>query len=107
MDKILQALDRVREERTKLEDRFTSRVASPTNTFDATGSYKPPSKGSGSFVYTKTRVFTPSAELLESSRVLDPRSSEAAPAAFRLLRTQVLQRMDTNGWRSLAIFSAT
>jgi protein-tyrosine kinase len=37
--------------------------------------------------------------------VVNPASSEPAASAFRMLRTQVLQRMDANGWRTLAIFS--
>ena len=32
-------------------------------------------------------------------------SAEPAAAAYRMLRTQVLQRMDAHAWRSLAIFS--
>jgi Mrp family chromosome partitioning ATPase len=61
----------------------------------------------GSFVYTHTRVFTPSAATLEHNRILDPSLEGPANAAFRMLRTQVLQRMDANGWRSLAVFGAT
>jgi Mrp family chromosome partitioning ATPase len=36
---------------------------------------------------------------------MNPDATDPAAAAFRMLRTQVLQRMDANGWRSLAIFS--
>jgi len=59
-----------------------------------------------SIVYSRTRVFAPAAEHLERNRILNPAASEAAAAAYRMLRTQVLQRMDAHGWRSLAIFSA-
>lgn len=55
--------------------------------------------------YTRTRVFAPSPEVLEANRVMTPGSADSAAVAFRMLRTQVLQRMDANGWRSLAIFS--
>ena len=58
-----------------------------------------------SIVYQRTRVFTPASEILEANRVVSPGSEDPAAAAFRMLRTQVLQRMDANGWRSLAIFS--
>jgi Mrp family chromosome partitioning ATPase len=58
-----------------------------------------------SIVYHRTRVFTPSPAVLEANRIVNPASSDSAAAAFRMLRTQVLQRMDANGWRSLAIFS--
>jgi Mrp family chromosome partitioning ATPase len=36
---------------------------------------------------------------------MNPASSDPAAAAYRMLRTQVLQRLDAHGWRSLAIFS--
>ncbi len=58
-----------------------------------------------SIVYTHTRVFSPRAAALESNRVVDPSSTGAAAAAFRLLRTQVLQRIDERGWRTLAVLS--
>jgi Mrp family chromosome partitioning ATPase len=60
-----------------------------------------------SIVYARTRVFTPSAGLLERNRIVNPASADPAAGAFRMLRTQVLQRMDANSWRSLAIFSPT
>jgi len=43
--------------------------------------------------------------VLESNRVVNPAQADAAAAGFRMLRTQVLQRMDAHGWRSLAVFS--
>jgi Mrp family chromosome partitioning ATPase len=61
----------------------------------------------GAIVYSQTKVFMPSAGLLERNRVVNPASSEPAALAFRMLRTQVLQRMEAHGWRSLAIFSPT
>jgi protein-tyrosine kinase len=55
--------------------------------------------------YTRTRVFTPSPTVLEANRVMNPGTTDPGAVAFRMLRTQVLQRMDANNWRSLAIFS--
>jgi protein-tyrosine kinase len=106
MDKIRQALDRVREERA---ESYKKHVPDKTSRLDSVspGEKQAVAASIGSFVYTETRVFTPPAPLLENNRILDPRSAEAPAAAFRLLRTQVLQRMDTQGWRSLAIFSSS
>jgi protein-tyrosine kinase len=59
-----------------------------------------------SIVYSRTKVFSPSSAHLESNRILNPDTAESATAAYRMLRTQVLQRMDAKGWRSLAIFSS-
>jgi protein-tyrosine kinase len=67
----------------------------------ASASYAPPS----GIVYSRTRVFSAPAEVLERNRILNPGSADPAAAAFRMLRTQVMQRMDANAWRTLAIFS--
>jgi Mrp family chromosome partitioning ATPase len=58
-----------------------------------------------SIAYSNTRVFSPDSALLESNRIIDPSGSDPAATAFRMLRTQVLQRMDENAWRSLAVLS--
>jgi protein-tyrosine kinase len=55
--------------------------------------------------YTKTKTFSPSSAWLESNRVVDVSGSNAAAAAFRVLRTQVLQRMVEHDWRSIAVIS--
>ncbi|MDE2306044.1 MAG: CpsD/CapB family tyrosine-protein kinase [Gammaproteobacteria bacterium] len=56
-------------------------------------------------VYTRTCSFSPPAGLLERNRIVSPQEDSPAASAYRMLRTQVLQRMDVNGWRSLALFS--
>jgi protein-tyrosine kinase len=107
MDRVRQALDRARVERAQIgEAARTGRGSAPWATEAGAGTSNLAATP-GSFTYTHTRVFTPSAEVLEDNRILDPGSDAPAAAAFRMLRTQVLQRMDTHGWRSLAIFGAT
>jgi protein-tyrosine kinase len=56
-------------------------------------------------VYTRTKVFSPVPGHLERNRILRSDDSDSAASAYRMLRTQVLQRLDAHGWRSLAIFS--
>jgi|SRR5580658_3211769 protein-tyrosine kinase len=107
MESVRQALDRARVERVQIGDaaragRGSAPWATETSAASPTQAATP-----GCFVYTHTRIFTPSAEVLEDNRILDPSSDAPAAAAFRMLRTQVLQRMDTQGWRSIAIFGAT
>jgi Mrp family chromosome partitioning ATPase len=53
----------------------------------------------------RTRTVEVDAAVIRRSRVLDPRSLESVAEAFRILRTQVLQRMSQEGFRSLAIVS--
>jgi protein-tyrosine kinase len=114
MDRIRRALDLARMERARETDpppldappieapaptgASTSAAADFTMAPAANG---PPSKIS----YTCTRVFTPAADHLERNRIFPPGSTEPAALAFRMLRTQAMQRMDANGWRTLAIFS--
>ena len=100
MDRIRKALDLARAERFHagtgsdaaavdppvLEPRVVTRVAT-------------------SIVYTKTQVFQPDPLTLESNRIVNSAGTEPAAAAFRMLRTQVLQRLTQNGWRSMAILS--
>jgi protein-tyrosine kinase len=106
LDRIRKALDLARLERTEPADITRSDRGPPPVTEIAAetrpGAVQNPPK---SIVYHRTRVFTPSSAVLEANRVVSPGSEDPAASAFRMLRTQVLQRMDANGWRSLAVFS--
>jgi Mrp family chromosome partitioning ATPase len=101
MDKIRKALDLARLERSLPGESSLSAEAPIV----AAASVSPLRALPTSIVYTRTRAYSPSAELLESNRIINPASAHAEAAAFRMLRTQVLQRMDAQGWRTLAIFS--
>src|SRR5215475_5833446 len=58
----------------------------------------------GPIEYRRTRVVPVSAAVLERNRLLsDPRSPMAS--AYKNLRTQVLQRIREQGWRSIAVVS--
>jgi Mrp family chromosome partitioning ATPase len=94
VDRIRKALDLARQERDRSFDQ--PRPA------DAAGGALLPT----AIEYTMTEVFSPTVECLEANRIVSVSSPSPAAAAFRMLRTQVLQRMMENHWRSLAIFSA-
>lgn len=118
MERIRKALDLARLERSKVaavdglepmppED-VSETVAKPVPPQQEPATPKPPPPGSALpalIAYTKTKVFAATREVLEANRIMDPASHGPAAAAFRMLRTQVLQRMAANSWRSLAIFS--
>ena len=55
--------------------------------------------------YVTTRRFDPPEGVLERHRILGPHSDPAVADAYRILRTQVLQRMDGNRWNALAVVS--
>ncbi len=57
--------------------------------------------------YQQTPVVDLDEAHLESQRIVAHRKSHPASWAFDLLRTQVLQKMDENGWRTLAVTSPT
>src|SRR5271155_5052693 len=103
MDRIRRALDLARQGSDRA---FTADRQAPTIDPEAkvrmTG--EPPRSAPGlpaKITYTNTRVFAPDAVALESKRIINPASTDAAASAFRMLRTQVIQRMDENGWRTL------
>jgi protein-tyrosine kinase len=103
MDRIRRALDLARLQRDiPVAASLSDRIAQPAPAAAGSGAARTPPTP---IIYHRTRVFTPSAAILEANRVVNPMSSDPAATAFRMLRTQVLQRMDANGWRSLAIFS--
>jgi len=97
MDKIRKALDLARLER----QHQTNDVPPARETQGAA-----PRQGPiGTIVYTDSRVVPVSPEHLENQRVVLPGARGPASAGFRMLRTQVLQRMTAHRWRTLAIFS--
>lgn len=57
--------------------------------------------------YTQTQVQESSSAALESRRVIAGHYNNPQSAVFRMLRTQVLQKMRTNRWQSLGVTSPT
>lgn len=55
--------------------------------------------------YSKTRVVSPHPDELEKNRIILGYKNNANSQTFRTLRTQVIQKMRENNWRSLAITS--
>jgi Mrp family chromosome partitioning ATPase len=67
-----------------------------------------PSSGSISGLnvnYTRTRQFTLSEQTIKRNRIVTGRDADPAINAFKLLRTQVLQRCKVNNWNAVAITS--
>lgn len=59
----------------------------------------------GKIVYTKTRLLSPSDTLMDEHRVLPAQKGDSITNAFEFLRTQVLFRMQEQGWNVLAVTS--
>ncbi len=101
MDRIRKALDLAREDRVRLVggEEIAARL------LEGPASVPSSAVVPGFIEYTTTKVYTPQPMTLESNRIVDPSGNDPAAAAFRMLRTQVLQRMDDKGWRSIAVLS--
>jgi Mrp family chromosome partitioning ATPase len=97
MDRIRKALDLARQER--------SGTFQPAEQPSRASTSKIGARFPTAIQYTKTRTFSPPESVLESNRIIGPVSDNQAAQAFRMLRTQVLQRLQEHGWRSLAILS--
>jgi Mrp family chromosome partitioning ATPase len=97
VDRIRKALDLARQNR----DRYFEQAVEEPLPLDAKSDARLPA----AIEYTRTKSFYASADLLEANRIVSVQGPGAAAGAFRMLRTQVLQRMMENNWRSLAIFS--
>ncbi|MBH3410592.1 MULTISPECIES: CpsD/CapB family tyrosine-protein kinase [Pseudomonas] len=61
----------------------------------------------GLFDYVQTKVVPLNADHLERNRIVSFNKNSNMSGAIDLLRTQVLQAMEDNGWRTLAITSPT
>jgi len=102
MEIIRKALDLAQLERSRTGE--AKRVEPTVREFPEESEANPPPPPR-SIVHHITKVFTAPADVLERNRIIHPGSNTAAAAAFRMLRTQVLQRMERNGWHSLAMLS--
>jgi protein-tyrosine kinase len=103
MDRIRKALDLARLERAQTDPAARVDRAAP---HEESSGPRRMAAAPTSIMYSRTRVFMPPPGHLERNRIMNPDAAEPAAAAYRMLRTQVLQRLDAHAWRSLAIFSA-
>ena len=102
MEKLRKALDRARDQRAGIGPSAPVAVEAPS---PVVTSARP--VASAAYRYERTRVYAPSAEVLEQNRIISGAAQDRPAEAFRMLRTQVLQRMQERGWRSLAVVSPT
>jgi protein-tyrosine kinase len=64
-----------------------------------------PTSEIGEISYRQTRVVKLNSNHLEKHRIVALNKSDLSSVSFDLLRTQVLQKMEEHGWRTLAIVS--
>lgn len=97
MERIKQAIEKVKQSSQDSANRpiDSARVAVPPA----------PTLDVGSISYERTRVVQLDRKHLEKHRIVALNKSDLNSLSFDLLRTQVLQKMDQNGLRTLAIVS--
>lgn len=94
MEKIKQAIE-------KAKQQFGEK---PLNQPPGTGPL-PPISEIGDITYRQTRIVELDHRHLETHRIVALNKSDLSSVSFDLLRTQVLQKMEEHGWRTLAIVS--
>lgn len=70
-----------------------------------TSRHETPSTDLGSIHYVETDMVALDASHLDRHRIISHQKTHSASWVFDVLRTQVLQKMDENGWKTLAITS--
>ena len=91
MEKIQQALERARSQREAVSENNTVRNRQAVDV--------------QSIIYTRTQSITGHVETQRENRILSAMGHSAYADAFKILSTQVMQRMEDHQWSSLAITS--
>jgi len=97
MEKIKQALDKARAERVAADR--------PAAAVDGRAVEASPSLGEGAIRYSKTRVHALNPAMLRENKLIYGDGDREGLTAYKMLRTQVLQRMVARNWNALAITS--
>jgi protein-tyrosine kinase len=100
MERIKQALERAREQRS---DPFAAPAAQAPQTRKRDHT---PAAAPKQIVYTQTRQLDVDPDYLRRNRVISG-LNDPVGEPYKILRTKVLQRMRANNWRTLAITSPT
>ncbi len=104
MERIREAIERARAQRTDSDRGPRPSKARSEKQLPASGA----APGMDAEIrYERTAVVELDREQLASHRIVAHDKAHPASWAFDLLRTQLLQKMDENGWRTVAITSPT
>jgi capsular exopolysaccharide synthesis family protein len=106
-------MERIKLAIEKAKSQSTEGVAAELRPVEPPSSEVPPEPGASGLStsvgvrYERTTVMELDQAHLDRHRVIAHQKTHPANWAFDVLRTQVLQQMDENGWRTLAITSPT
>lgn len=105
MDRIKQALDKARAERNAAEGILPATGNGADHTLARAEKKVLDPQIESSIQYSRTKVHALDIALLRGNRVVLEDSDRSSLAAYKMLRTQVLQRMTARGWNALAVTS--
>lgn len=107
MDRIQKALDKAREKHAQQQPVVKDKVASDT-AISVRGVEDPLENNQlEAIAYSQTKVVEVPNTTLERNRIIAGFYNNPQSAVFRMLRTQVLKKMRSNRWQSLAVTSPT
>ncbi|EGL53337.1 CpsD/CapB family tyrosine-protein kinase [Methylophaga thalassica] len=107
MDRIQKALDKAKQKHAGIEvepDNTVIQTETQEKTSFPEDPLAPPLQN---IEYTQTKVVKTPQSVLENNRVIAGHYNNPQSAVFRMLRTQVLQKMRQNDWQTIAITSPT
>jgi protein-tyrosine kinase len=103
VERLQKALDRARAER---EQKLRSALATPGQP-PLEAATNPPVNTQNTLVFSHTRMVRIDSAVLRANGVMPADASGTAGYSFKMLRTQVLQRLRQRGWNTLAVISPT
>lgn len=101
MEKIKDALEKAKIQQSGQVSGFATKQNKPTGNLPTTND------ALASIVYSETAVVGLDPAVLENNRIVAQNKHDPASWVFDSLRTQVLQKMEENNWRTIAIVSPT
>lgn len=101
MEKIKDALEKAKIQQSGQVSGFATKQNKPTSNLPTTND------ALASIVYRETAVVKLDPAILEHYRIVAQNKHDPASWIFDSLRTQVLQKMEENNWRTIAIVSPT
>jgi len=109
MERIKQALERAERDRTGTEQKVTqavdTEVVNPEVSQSEVSESAMPTDDMSTMRFNRTRVIDVPADVLEKNRLVAAMPEHELTDAYRILRTRVLQTMNSNRWTALAITS--
>ena len=102
MERIKQAIEKV-----KMQHSGEVMPAPPVGRVHASASQQEPAEPLDEVRYNETRVVKLRPEHLQRTRIFSFNKNDPTSVTFDVLRTQILQKMEEKGWRTLAITSPT